>query len=409
MSVFQSVRIALDMLRLHKLRAFLTMFGVIIGVMAVTMTVMISNGFQTYMTSQFSKIGAKTITIVYDPGFRSRGQSLGSIDGLTVDDLRLLRERCSSLDIISPSVVVSAEKVVFNDKTLDRPRVYGGTLENMRLNSIELDGGRFYTQQELDGRANVCMIGQDVKDQLFGKNPAIGQLVTIANVTCEVIGTVKKTTTFGESNGKDVYLPFTTAQSKWTGGKKINYIQATPKEGIKPEVAMDDIWKALMIKSGNKKIYRVDSAESILGVFNALINSAGLLLSAIAALSLLVGGIGIMNIMLVSVTERTREIGLRKALGARRGSILLQFVVEAATLSLVGGMIGMTIAYGFGSVVTVLTQQLKWPNEGGLATPFPVTAAFFAMLFSAIIGVIFGFYPALSASRLDPIVALRRE
>jgi putative ABC transport system permease protein len=134
-----------------------------------------------------------------------------------------------------------------------------------------------------------------------------------------------------------------------------------------------------------------------------------LLLSAIAALSLLVGGIGIMNIMLVSVTERTREIGLRKALGARRGTILLQFVVESATLSLVGGLIGMAIAYSFGSVVTVMTQQFKWPNEGGLATPFPVSAAAGAMMFSAFIGVVFGFYPALSASRLDPIVALRRE
>jgi putative ABC transport system permease protein len=397
------------MLRLHKLRAFLTMFGVIIGVMAVTMTVMISNGFQSYMTNQFAKIGSNTITIVFDPGFRSRGQSLGNIDGLKVDDLRLLRERCSSLDIISPSVVVPATKIVFNDKSLDNPRVYGGTLENIRLNSIELETGRFYTERELDDRANVCVVGVDVKEKLFGKESAIGNLVTINGVTCEIIGTVKKSTTFGDSNGKDVYLPFTTAQSKWIGGSKITYIQATPKAGIKPEVAMDDIWKALMLKSGNKKVYRVDSAESILGVFNALISSAGLLLSAIAALSLLVGGIGIMNIMLVSVTERTREIGLRKALGARRGSILLQFIVEAATLSLVGGLIGMGIAYGFGSVVTVVTQQMKWPNEGGLATPFPVSAAMMAMLFSAVIGVIFGFYPALSASRLDPIVALRRE
>ena len=204
-------------------------------------------------------------------------------------------------------------------------------------------------------------------------------------------------------------MPYTTAQSKWVGGEKIDYIQTIPKDGVKPETAMDDIWKALMLKSGNRKVYRVDSAESILGVFNGLIASAGMLLSAIAALSLLVGGIGIMNIMLVSVTERTREIGLRKALGAKRNLILLQFIVESATLSLVGGLIGMAIAYTMGSAVTILTQSLKWPNESGLATPFPVPAAVGAMAFSAFIGVIFGFYPALSASRLDPIVALRRE
>ena len=409
MSILQSVLVALDMLRLHKLRAFLTMFGVIIGVMAVTVTVMISNGFQSYMTNQFSKIGAKTITVVFDPGFRQRGQSMGKLDGLKSADLKYLRDRCSSLDIISPSVQVNASKATYNDKTLDQPRVFGGSVESFRLNGTELETGRFYTEEEVTSRANVCVIGIDVKDQLFPKRVAEGNLITLAGVSVEVIGVAKKQTVFGQSNGKDILLPYTSAQSKWVGGEKLSYIQATPREGVKPETAMDDIWKALMLKSGNKKVYRVDSAESILGVFNGLISAAGGLLSAIAALSLLVGGIGIMNIMLVSVTERTKEIGLRKALGARRSLILTQFIVEAATLALVGGLIGMGIAYGFGSLVTILTQWKKWPNEGGLATPFPVSAAIGSMCFSAFIGVIFGFYPALSAARLDPIVALRRE
>lgn len=409
MSILQSVLVALDMLRLHKLRAFLTMFGVIIGVMAVTITVMISNGFQSYMTDQFSKIGAKTITVVYDPGFRDGGESMGMVDGLRSTDLEYIRDRCSSLDIISPSVMVPADKVAFAEKSLTKPRVYGGSVESFKLNGTELEDGRFYTNEEVVNRDTVCVIGPDVKEKLFGKGPAVGQRVILAGISVEVIGVAKVQTVFGETNGKDIYLPYTAAQSKWVGGEKLNYIQATPKDGIEPQAAMDDIWRALMLKSGNKRVYRVDSAESILGVFNSLIASAGMLLSAIAALSLLVGGIGIMNIMLVSVTERTREIGLRKALGARSRTVLVQFIVESATLSLVGGLIGMGIAYGIGSGVTILTQQLKWPNDAGLATPFPVSAAIGAMLFSAVIGVIFGFYPALSASKLDPIVALRRE
>jgi putative ABC transport system permease protein len=409
MNLFQSVKVALDMLRLHKLRAFLTMFGVIIGVMAVTMTVMISNGFQSYMTDQFSKIGAKTITVVYDPGSRMDGDSMGSIEGLVNSDIQYLRDRCSSLDIISPSVQVPAEKVAFGDKSLDKPRIYGGNLESMRLNAVEIEQGRFYSSEETELRQNVCVIGPDVKEKLFGKENPVGKLVVLNGITVNVVGVAKKQTTFGESNGKDIYVPYTSAQSKWVGGNKLSFIQATPKEGVKSEVAMDDIWKALMLKSGNKRVYRVDSAESILGVFNSLIASAGALLSAIAALSLLVGGIGIMNIMLVSVTERTKEIGLRKALGARRGAVLFQFIVEAATLSLVGGLIGMTIAYTFGLAVTAITAGMKWPNEAGLATPFPLSAAFMAMMFSAFIGVVFGLYPAVSASKLDPIVALRRE
>ena len=409
MSFFQSFLVALDMLRLHKLRAFLTMFGVIIGVMAVTMTVMISNGFQSYMTNQFSKIGAKTITVVFDPGFRRRGEGMGSTSGLTMSDVDYIKARCSNLEYVVPSVQVPAQKVIFEDKTVDSPRVYGGTVDALKLNATEVEEGRVYTQEELDNRASVAIIGKDIRDQLFGKTPAIGKLITLAGVNVEVIGVAKVQTVFGNSNGKDMMIPITTAQSKWVGGDKIAYIQATPKEGVKPETAMDDIWEALMLKSGNKKVYRVDSAESILSVFNGLIAGAGAILSAIAALSLLVGGIGIMNIMLVSVTERTREIGLRKALGAKKGVILFQFVVEAATLSLVGGLIGMGIAYGLGSLVTVVSAAKSWPNEGGLATPFPVTAALFAMGFSAVIGMVFGFYPALSAARLDPIVALRRE
>jgi putative ABC transport system permease protein len=164
-----------------------------------------------------------------------------------------------------------------------------------------------------------------------------------------------------------------------------------------------------MIKSGNRAIYRVDSRESIINTFGLILNSIGVVLGGIAALALLVGGIGIMNIMLVSVTERTREIGLRKAVGARKSIIITQFLVESAMLSLVGGLIGMAVAYGFGSLITVMTKGMAWPNDEGLTTPFPLSAALMASAFSVAIGVVFGLYPAARAAQLSPIEALRTE
>jgi len=223
------------------------------------------------------------------------------------------------------------------------------------------------------------------------------------------VGIFERLDMMGETNAKDVLLPLTTAQDKWIGGENLMMITTRPKPGIKVDDAMDAVWQALMLKSGNKRIYRVDSRESILNVFGKVFGVAGVVLAGIAALSLLVGGIGIMNIMLVSVTERTKEIGLRKALGAKRRAILTQFMVEAATLSLIGGLIGMALAFGLGQLVTMGTAAAKWPSAEGLPTPFPLAAGIASAVFSACIGVVFGLYPAISASRLDPIVALRRE
>jgi putative ABC transport system permease protein len=213
----------------------------------------------------------------------------------------------------------------------------------------------------------------------------------------------------GDRDTKTLFMPLATANSKWLGGNQIDLILVRPTKAVTVDDALEEIHRALMAKSKNRSLYMVESSQNVLKVFQAVVGVAGAALAAVAALSLLVGGIGIMNIMLVSVTERTKEIGLRKAVGAKRGAILGQFLVEAATLSLVGGLIGMGIAWMLGNVVTLWTIQAQWPNKDGLATPFPLPAAIMASAFSAMIGMVFGFYPAISASRLDPIVALRRE
>ncbi|MBZ0212452.1 MAG: ABC transporter permease [Nitrospirae bacterium] len=405
----QSFLVALDMLRRNKLRAFLTMLGVIIGVMSVTLIVMISGGFQNYLNVQFRKLGADTMFVFYDPGRRERGQALGSIEGLKMEDLEYLLDRVDLLDIGSPMSQIPGQVARYGDKDVDNAQIYSTDQNFLELNRFAVIQGRPMREDDVASRANVCLIGEEVRDRLFGAEDPLGKFVTLSGISLEVVGVIEKMEFMGDSTGRMMLVPISTAQDKWVGGDSLFMMMLRAKKGTPVDKAMEEVWQALMTRSGNKPVYRLDSRESILDVFKGVLGVAGTALAGIAALSLLVGGIGIMNIMLVSVTERTKEIGLRKAVGAKNKFVLLQFLIEAATLSLVGGIIGMLMARGLGYVVTAVTVMQKIPNEQGLALPFPVMAALGAAAFSAFIGMVFGFFPAASAARLDPIVALRRE
>jgi putative ABC transport system permease protein len=396
------------MLRLHKLRAFLTMLGVIIGVMSVTLISMISSGFQYYIKYEFQKLGSDTIFLFYDGGSSRMGRN-AMIEGMEYADLELLMSQARTLDIGSANLQLGSLKVSYGDKSVSDPSVEGTDENNDDLNKFSMVSGRYFSKEDLQNRANVCVIGQEIRDRLFGTEPAEGKLVTFTGITLEVIGVMENVEMMGQSNKKDIFVPLTTAQDKWRGGDQISYITTRPKDGISVEEAMDDAWRVLMAKSGNKRVYRMDSRESIMNVFGNILGVAGAVLAGIAALSLLVGGIGIMNIMLVSVTERTREVGLRKAVGAKRWSIMLQFLVEAVFLSVIGGFIGMGIAFMFGQLVSLITASANFPSKGGLQMAFPLSAALISTGISAVIGVIFGLYPAARASSLSPIEALRTE
>jgi putative ABC transport system permease protein len=402
----QSVGIAFAMLRLHKLRAFLTMLGVIIGVMSVTLIVMISTGFRLYINNEFSKFGADTLFLVYAPEGRMRGQSLGDIEGLTLDDIQYIRDRCETIGVASGAIQLSGQTARYEDKEARSVTVMAGDEGFQQLNRYEILQGRAITDADHKGRTNVCVISEDLRDRLFGKENPIGKRITVSGLSFEVVGLMKNMEFLGQSAGRAMIVPLSTALNKWIGGDKIGMITMKPKPGYTVNQAMDDVWRVMMKKSGNRPVYRVDSRQSFLDLFQAIVGAAGILLAAIAALSLLVGGIGIMNIMLVSVTERTREIGLRMAVGAQRAAILIQFLVEAAVLSLVGGLIGMlcAMALGYGGALI-----LKVVAKLTIPVAFPWLAGIGALLFSAAVGMVFGLFPAWSASRLDPIVALRSE
>ncbi|MFQ3677722.1 MAG: ABC transporter permease [Fimbriimonadaceae bacterium] len=410
MNLFQSFLVALDMLRMHKLRAVLTMLGVIIGVMSVTTIVMVSSGFQHYMTNQFKQLGADSIYVFFDPGarFHSRERT-GTVESLKMEDVAYLLERVPVLDIASAAARAPTSRVRFGDREVSNAEIVAGDHFYHVLNRVQVSAGRHLTESDLTARANVAIIGQEIRDRLFPDGDAVGRQILLPGITLEVVGVYEKMDIMGGGNARIVMLPLSTMQDKWIGGDRIDFITLRPKPGVDVQDAMNRTWEALMLKSGNQRIYRVESNESITQVFASLITVAGAVLAAIAALSLLVGGIGIMNIMLVSVTERTREIGLRKAVGAKNGSVLTQFLVESATLSLVGGLIGMGIAWSLGKAVSLITAWREWPMAGGLATPFPLPAAIAAAAFSALIGVVFGLYPAARAASLSPIQALRTE
>ncbi len=409
MGFFESFRVAMDMLRLHKLRAFLTMLGVIIGVMSVTLIVMVSGGFNFFLTHEIKRLGSDTILVFFDPSRARRGETLGGVEGLTLQDVDAIQNRVSEVDIASSILQVPETTVRRGEKEVKNLRVYATDQNQAILSRVGVTRGRHLTRQDIDSRSNVAVIGPEVAERLFGPENPIGQVVSFRGLTLEVVGVMERFDVLGQTNGRDVWLPNSTAMDKWVGGKYVTYITARPRDGFTVEQAMDGVWRLLMQKSDNKPIYRVDSRESIINFFGVVVGAAGVLLAGVAALSLLVGGIGIMNIMLVSVTERTREIGLRKAVGAPRSAVLTQFLVESAMLSLVGGLIGMTLAFLIGQLVTFGTAQAKWPTADGLQMPFPLTVALIAAAFSAMIGVVFGIYPAARAAALSPIEALRTE
>ncbi len=407
-SILASLRIALRALMVNKMRSALTMLGIIIGVGAVIAMIAVGSGAKQRIAEQIASMGSNML-IVLSGSSTSGGLRFGTgtVPTLTVDDAKAILNEIPAVKYVSP-ILSGVAQVVFGNQNWSTI-VNGATPEVLEIRDWPLASGRPFTQQDVDGATKVCLLGKTVVDNLFGGIDPIGQIVRIKKVPFTVVGVLasKGQSTWGQDQDDAIFIPLTTAQKRlfgmqFPGMVRIITVQAREPEVMKEvESQINDLLRQrhrLQPKQDNDFSVRnlteiAASAEQSAGVMS-------LLLGAIASISLIVGGIGIMNIMLVSVTERTREIGIRIAVGAKGRDILLQFLIESLVLSLIGGMMGI----GIGIAGTlVLARFTQWP------TLFSIDAILLAFLFAGSVGVFFGFYPARKASMLNPIEALHYE
>jgi putative ABC transport system permease protein len=392
----------------NKMRSALTMLGIIIGVGAVIAMIAVGSGAKKRIAEQIASMGSNML-IVLSGSSTSGGLRFGSgtVPTLTVDDAKAIATEIPSVKYVAPNLSGIAQ-VVFGNQNWSTI-VNGTTPEVLEIREWPLAEGRSFTQQDVDGATKVCLLGKTVVDNLFGGTDPIGQIVRIKKVPFTVIGVLasKGQSTWGQDQDDTIFVPLATAQKKlfgmqFPGMVRIIAVQAREPEAMKDvENQINDLLRQRhRIQPNQDNDFSVRNLTEIMATAEQSASVMSLLLGAIASISLIVGGIGIMNIMLVSVTERTREIGIRIAVGAKGRDILLQFLIESLVLSLIGGTVGIGIGIAGTLVLSKFTQ---WP------TLFSVEAILLAFLFSGSVGVFFGFYPARKASMLNPIEALRYE
>ncbi|MBC7963556.1 MAG: ABC transporter permease [Steroidobacteraceae bacterium] len=407
MDFLQTLKIALRALRTNKMRSFLTMLGIIIGIAAVIAMMAVGSGASYVISQQIASIGSNIILVI--PGSTTSGglRTGGGAQTLTSDDVKAIMSECPSV-ALAAGTVRSSGQVVYGNMNWSTV-IMGGGPELFEIREWGVTSGRSITQQDVDSAGKVCLLGQTVADNLFGSADPIGNIVRIKKIPFTVIGVLERKgqSPQGQDQDDTVFVPLRTAQRNLVRSQRTNNVGALLVQA-KSEALLDKAEEEInsllnqrhRITGGKEPDFSTRNLSEILAVAEQSSKAMSLLLGAVASISLIVGGIGIMNIMLVSVTERTREIGIRMAIGAKKNDILLQFMTEAVLLTLLGGLIGIALgAIG----ATIVSNILDWPTLISISS---ITVAFF---FSGAIGIFFGFYPARKAAGLNPIDALRYE
>lgn len=403
--IFATLKIAARALRRNKLRTLLTMLGMIIGVGAVIAMVSIGNGAKSQIENQIASMG-KNVVLVWSGSMTRSGihTGWGGAGTLTIEDAEAIRREIPGVVAVSPEIQSGAQIAAGNQNW--STRILGEGPEYFDIRKWPIQSGASFSEQDVRSANKVAVVGKTIADQLFPGEDPIGQVLRIRSVPFTITGVLlaKGMSVQGQDQDDLVVIPYTSAMKRI---QKVTTLRSMLVQAAKPALlapVQQQITELMRqrhrIAPGRDDDFTVRTQQEIAEMATAQSKTMTVLLGAIAGVSLVVGGIGIMNIMLVSVTERTREIGIRMAIGARGKDILLQFLTEAVTISAIGGLIGI----GTGVTVSkVLSAKLSWP------TLIPSEWVLYAFVFSAIVGIFFGFYPARKASRLDPIDALRYE
>ncbi len=406
MKITNLIRLAIRALQRNKLRALLTMLGIIIGVAAVITMMSIGEGSKLSINESLSSMGSNMITITPYSNEPGGATMMGSnLKNLTIADVEALKKDAPNIDKISP--LASANGQAINGASNWPTSIQGVSPEYLDIRKLEIKDGIPFSEEDVKSSAKVCLLGQTVVDNLFpnGENP-IGKIIRFNKIPMQVIGTLasKGQSNFGQDQDDIILSPYTTVQKRLISSIYFSSIYASAISEDASIAAVNDATNVLRVthrlRVDQEDDFQIRTQEELMSTLNSISSMLTTLLTAVAGISLVIGGIGIMNIMYVSVTERTREIGLRMSIGARGVDILLQFLIEAIMISITGGVIGVALGV---SASLIISSLLSWPAA---ISDSSIIISFFVC---ALTGIFFGYYPALKASGLDPIEALRYE